>query len=113
MGPRAWKAGAQPPSCLLLENRLYILKDSNHCFNSLSIGLWSKDLKHLISGIRLPELQGYHKFKAYSYCEFVEDYLKWMKKTLKKSVQKEVLLQCHARFQVGTTGSNQTYANRV
>ena len=36
------------------------LKDSNYCFNSLAIRLWSKDLKHLISGNRLPKLQGLH-----------------------------------------------------
>ena len=31
---------------------------SLYCFNSLAIRLWSKDLKHLISGNRLPKLQG-------------------------------------------------------
>ena len=34
------------------------LKDSNYCFNSLSIRQWTKDLKHLISGNGLPKLQG-------------------------------------------------------
>ena len=35
-----------------------ILKDSNHCFNFLSIRQQSEDLKQLISVKWLPELQG-------------------------------------------------------
>ena len=34
------------------------LTDSNYCFNSLEIGPWFKDLKHLIPGNGLPKLQG-------------------------------------------------------
>ena len=34
------------------------LKDSNYCFNSLAIRIWPKDLKHLIPGNRLPDLNG-------------------------------------------------------
>ena len=32
-----------------------ILKDSNYCFDSLLIRLWSKDLKHLILGNGYPD----------------------------------------------------------
>ena len=35
-----------------------ILKDSNDCFDSLAIRLWSEDLKHLNPGNRPPGLQG-------------------------------------------------------
>ena len=39
-----------------------ILKDSNFCFNSLAIRLRSQDLKNLIPGNGVPELQGQHTY---------------------------------------------------
>ena len=39
-----------------------IIKDFNTCFNSLAIRLQSYDLKHLIPGNGVTELQGWHEW---------------------------------------------------